>query len=282
MDAITMTSWWARYRLKSPASLLFTQLFIKGAHQRKHQSSASLAFVRGIHRSPAQRAINAENVSIWWRHHACPHRSSNKVLISPCYSAITSSLYISNYSSYNLLKGSTAINIVINSITLLQWQRQKSSLGHHYMLICLFRYLVSTFRWMCVTRSISQRDFGSQLFKYMCCVIAIVYQICDVWGEESLNSTYKMIFGNNSGLYQCLQNREQLSSSLAFSEGSPWVPGEIQSWRPVQRSFDFPFAVSLTTLLNTLVNLPGDLRHLGAYAASMKWQKWYGMEVNSN
>ena len=44
-----------------------------GADQRKHQSSASLAFVRGIYRRPvkfpAQRASNAENVSIWWRHH---------------------------------------------------------------------------------------------------------------------------------------------------------------------------------------------------------------------
>ena len=44
-----------------------------GAVQRKHQSSASLAFVWGIHRVtgefPAQRASNAENVSIWWRHH---------------------------------------------------------------------------------------------------------------------------------------------------------------------------------------------------------------------
>ena len=42
------------------------------ADQRKHQSSASLAFVRGIHRDrwiPAQRARYAENVSIWWRHH---------------------------------------------------------------------------------------------------------------------------------------------------------------------------------------------------------------------
>ena len=42
------------------------------ADQRKHQSSASLAFVRGIHRDwwiPAQRASNAENASIWWRHH---------------------------------------------------------------------------------------------------------------------------------------------------------------------------------------------------------------------
>ena len=36
--------------------------------ERKHQSSVSLAFVRGSHRWPltAQRASNAENVSIWW------------------------------------------------------------------------------------------------------------------------------------------------------------------------------------------------------------------------
>ena len=43
-----------------------------GADQSKHQSSASLAFVReftGTGEFPAQRASNAENVSIWWRHH---------------------------------------------------------------------------------------------------------------------------------------------------------------------------------------------------------------------
>ena len=38
-----------------------------GAHQRKHQSSVSLAFVTG--EFPAQMASNAENVFIWWRHH---------------------------------------------------------------------------------------------------------------------------------------------------------------------------------------------------------------------
>ena len=38
------------------------------ADQRKHQSSASLAtLVTG--EFPAQMASNAENVSIWWRHH---------------------------------------------------------------------------------------------------------------------------------------------------------------------------------------------------------------------
>ena len=41
------------------------------ADQTKHQSSASLAFVRGINRSPdpAQIASNAENVCTWWLHH---------------------------------------------------------------------------------------------------------------------------------------------------------------------------------------------------------------------
>ena len=44
------------------------------AEQRKHQSSALLAFVRGIHRSPVNSphkwpVTRKENVSIWWRHH---------------------------------------------------------------------------------------------------------------------------------------------------------------------------------------------------------------------
>ena len=37
------------------------------ADQRKLQSPASLAFVTG--EFPAKMASNAENVSIWWRHH---------------------------------------------------------------------------------------------------------------------------------------------------------------------------------------------------------------------
>ena len=47
---ITVTSWWARWRLKSRASPLFALLV--QVQIKKHQSSASLAFVRGIHRWP--------------------------------------------------------------------------------------------------------------------------------------------------------------------------------------------------------------------------------------
>ena len=47
-----------------------------GTDQRKHQSSALLDVVWGdssmTGELPAQRASNAENVSIWWRHHALP------------------------------------------------------------------------------------------------------------------------------------------------------------------------------------------------------------------
>ena len=57
-----------------------------GADQRKHQSSASLAFVRGIHRwpgnSPPQMVSNAESVSNWWRHHGKGSRHFHLILMN--------------------------------------------------------------------------------------------------------------------------------------------------------------------------------------------------------
>ena len=51
-----------------------------GADQRKHQISALLAFFcvwnsPVIGEFPAQMVSNAENVSIWWRHHYIFHAS---------------------------------------------------------------------------------------------------------------------------------------------------------------------------------------------------------------
>ena len=70
---ITVTSRWARWRLKSPASRLFTQSYvqaqIKGNIKApRHWPCEGNSPVTG--EFPAQRASNAENVSIWWRHHA--------------------------------------------------------------------------------------------------------------------------------------------------------------------------------------------------------------------
>ena len=52
ISPITLTSQWVRWRLISPAYRLFAQTVCSGADQRKHQSTASLAFGRGIHRWP--------------------------------------------------------------------------------------------------------------------------------------------------------------------------------------------------------------------------------------
>ena len=63
VETITVTSKWERWRLKSPASPLFTQA----------SSSASLAICArnspGTGEFPAQMASNAGNFSLWWRHH---------------------------------------------------------------------------------------------------------------------------------------------------------------------------------------------------------------------
>ena len=73
-----------------------------GADQRKHQSSASLAFVRGVHRwpanSPAQMASNAENVSIWWRHHGYSHNIGHGAWYSTNYTkCLRNSLFHHGY-----------------------------------------------------------------------------------------------------------------------------------------------------------------------------------------
>ena len=69
---ITLTSKWPRWRLKSPASRLFTQPFIQ--MQIKENIKALRHWplcgeFTGTGEFPAQRASYAENVSIWWRHH---------------------------------------------------------------------------------------------------------------------------------------------------------------------------------------------------------------------
>ena len=47
-------------------TIVYTNVY-SDADQRKHQISAPLAF--GTGEFPVQMASNAENVSIWWRHH---------------------------------------------------------------------------------------------------------------------------------------------------------------------------------------------------------------------
>ena len=63
---ITMTPKWARWRLKS-LNHLFTRRSKKISKVRVSGLCVGNSPVTG--EFPAQRASNAENVSIWWRHH---------------------------------------------------------------------------------------------------------------------------------------------------------------------------------------------------------------------
>ena len=53
---IALASWWARWRPKSP---VYSTVY-SGAAERKHQSSASLAFVQVIHRWPINSLTNGQ------------------------------------------------------------------------------------------------------------------------------------------------------------------------------------------------------------------------------
>ena len=60
-----MTSWWAWLRLKSPVSRLFALPFIQAGIKENIKAPRHWPLTDEF---PAQRASNAEDVSIWWRH----------------------------------------------------------------------------------------------------------------------------------------------------------------------------------------------------------------------
>ena len=69
-DGITLTSLWLQWRLKSPASRLFTQPFIQTQIKENIKAPRHWPLCvefTGTGEFPTQRAIYAENVSIWWR-----------------------------------------------------------------------------------------------------------------------------------------------------------------------------------------------------------------------
>ena len=81
-----------QWRLKSPASQLFTQPFIETQIKEnikvpRHWPLCGNSPVTG--EFPAQMTSNAENISIWWRHHAHPHERTMGCLSWVIWSNIT-------------------------------------------------------------------------------------------------------------------------------------------------------------------------------------------------
>ena len=71
-NPFTVTSWCAPLRLTLPASRLFTQHFIQAQIKENIKVPRHWPLCgefTGDRWIPAQWASNAENISIWWRHH---------------------------------------------------------------------------------------------------------------------------------------------------------------------------------------------------------------------
>ena len=97
---ITLTPQWARWRLKSPASGLFTQLFIQVQIKENFKAPRHWPlWGEFTSEFPAQKASNAENVSIWWRHYV--HNAT------PSYLWLNARLQYSIANEHEILKSCT-------------------------------------------------------------------------------------------------------------------------------------------------------------------------------
>ena len=66
LEHVIVTSKWARWRSKLPASRLFTQPFIRAQIKENIKAPRCWPLCGEF---PAQMTSKAENVSIWWGHH---------------------------------------------------------------------------------------------------------------------------------------------------------------------------------------------------------------------
>ena len=76
---IAVTSWWAQWYLKSPASRLFTQPFIFRCRSKLRVTGLCEGNSPVTGEFLSQRASNARSISIWLRHHGPSSRLTWKV-----------------------------------------------------------------------------------------------------------------------------------------------------------------------------------------------------------
>ena len=225
---ITVTSFWRRWRLKSPASRLFAPPIVRSCvNQRKHQSSASLAFVRGIHRWP----LNS------------PYKGSVTRKMFPFDDAIMINIWciLSVSFLYDVLKFVqlfymglfVALNVAIFSWDCVISEKMSGdSLTRRYINLC--RDLT---RWRLVAiESRNDTRFGE--------ISPTILQTCHL-------IKYSEPIISNSRIYFETWRRHQMETFSALSalcEGNPPDIGGFPLQRPVMRSCDVFFDLFLKML----------------------------------
>ena len=138
---VTVTSKWAQWGLKSPASRLFTQAFIQAPIKETSKLRVTSLCVGNspvTGKFPAWMASNAENVSIWWRHHELTVITTTEIL-SNCPSSHPLEFYAQSWSVDTMrssnqstlmfwpYRGSAPwwFSIQVQMIRLIRWSGQK-------------------------------------------------------------------------------------------------------------------------------------------------------------
>ena len=192
------------------------------ADQRKHQSSVGNSPATG--EFPAQMASNAENVSIWWRHHVILYCSSNWV------HAITEQLHLRWSITFKREKQSTAVNWPnCDNCNMHFWHNHEITPNcefYNYLRSCYVIDLVETFI-ICMT-------FGVKTV-YMCYNI----QPCILNVDDSDDVSRYLASINESTWWR--HQMEAFSALLALCEGDPSVIDGSPTQRPVTRSVDVFF-----------------------------------------
>ena len=133
-------------RLKSPALHLFTQPFIRRRSKKTSKLRVTGLCVGnspGTGEFPAQRASNAENVSIWWRHHLSPNSPRLVILFVDC--ATVNKVYlILSYFILSYLISKLRIHGECSTLWATGAKHFLSQVLEH----CLWRYRYIVFDWL--------------------------------------------------------------------------------------------------------------------------------------
>ena len=145
---ISMTSYWARWRLKSPASRLFTQPFIQAQIKESIKAPRHWPLwgeFTGDRSIPRTKASNAENVSIWWCHHenciyksrlpnVCLSGQASMYLLTDTFCVFTKypNPRLGDYRDTNVKASQITGNLAVCSATCPDLHQRNFNASHHW------------------------------------------------------------------------------------------------------------------------------------------------------
>ena len=194
-----------------------------GADQRRYQSSASLAFVGGIHRWPLNSSHTGPVTrifSICWLYLKYNFHSA-ALLIYTCADPPTSSWLLQM--SWHRLFTKTSASTKLTHLSSLRWMNHTTKRLHYISAIRKLCLRPTTYHFLLLTGLFSNNNDA------LCFFSSLTFSRSLIWWRHQM---------------------ETFSALLALIAGNSPVTGEFPSQRPVTRSFDVFFDLRLNKRLS--------------------------------